>query len=299
VIRERLPSVDWRVVRTAAAVALGLLAVVGGVVLGLAVVSRGAADGPGALGIVVVLVGLVAAVWKLWHNPDGESVEPAPWIERGALVAEPPESPSGDAAVAGTALTDAVERGARRARSERSVDAGLTAVRPMLRQALVAALVQGGADPATADAAIDEGAWTDDRAAAAVLAATVRPPERPLRRRVRDWLYPERAVRRRTARATAAVDEAATGALPPVVGGNAPRTMPVVDPGVDELRAVAEAEDRPEPRPAVDPSGASREDASTGSGADDASDDSATGHATDVPSGFPATEGTATDGGTD
>lgn len=56
--------------------------------------------------------------------------------------------------------------------------------------------------------AVATGAWTNDVVAAA-FAGDERAPRLPLRERLREWLHPSRAFRRRTERAAAAVHELA------------------------------------------------------------------------------------------
>lgn len=182
---------------------------------------------------MALLVGLAAAIWRLraergWARDAADEGEP--------LAPDRPERSTVEAPVAGRSLADLQERAGREAREGEAVEDGIEVVRPALSEALSAALVQGGDSLATVRAAIEEGTWTDDREAAAVLSASVEPPARPFRHRVWAWLYPERVVRARVARAVQAVAEAADDALPPVPGQTAPRTIPVTWPSVDRLR---------------------------------------------------------------
>ena len=196
--------------------------------------------------LAAILVGLGATAWRLrvgrgWARDaaDGGGVAPPDRPERSTV----------EAPVAGRGLAALIQRAGRAAREGETVDDGIEVVRPALREALGAALVQGGASVASTRAALDDGSWTDDRVAAAVLSGSVDPPARPFRRRLWAWLYPERAVRRRVDRAVQAVAEAADDALPAVPGQTAPRTIPVTWPSVDRL---GEGVDAPL-RPAIDP----------------------------------------------
>lgn len=221
-------------------VVVGLVLVAGGAFLALTGAPRPPADDPGALGALVVLLGLCVAGWKLWRRPDGSAVSPAPWSAADDLVSGPPEATPADQRISGTAMVEHVEAAAERARAGATVAESLEPVREPLRTALVDALVRGGRDPDDVREQLAAGAWTDDPVAAAVLDEAVTPPDRPLRARVRTWLFPERAVRRRCARAMAAVGAAADEALPAVVGQRAPRPVPVLVPTVDDLRRAAD-----------------------------------------------------------
>ncbi|WP_424004654.1 DUF7269 family protein [Haloarcula salina] len=229
-----------RAVVVAGTVGVGLVLVAGGTFLALTGAPKPPADGPGALGALVVLLGLCVAGWKLWRRPDGPAVSPAPWSEADEFVSDPPETTPADQRISGTAMVEHVEAAAARARGGATVAESLESVREPLRAALVDALVQGGRDPDDVRDELAAGTWTDDPVAAAVLDETVTPPDRPLRARVRDWLFPEQAVRRRSARAMAAVGVAADEALPAVVGQRAPRPVPVLTPTVDDLRRAAD-----------------------------------------------------------
>ncbi|WP_255681817.1 hypothetical protein [Natrinema sp. SYSU A 869] len=133
-----------------------------------------------------------------------------------------------------------IETAGETARDSGTIDDGLEVVRPPLRTALLDALEQGGRSRSDAEAALADGTWTDDPVAASVLAAEIEPPIRPLRERVRAWLYPERVVRRRARQATNAVAEVADDALPTVPGQTAPRTVPVLQPRLEDLQRGAD-----------------------------------------------------------
>ncbi len=239
------------------AVAVGTLSVLFALVAALASSGAGVSDDAGGMVALVVLVGLVGALWKL-AGTAADAAAP-PWSDEGALVTDAPERTAADHPLSGEGLADAIEAAGRAARESGSVEDGLAEVRPALRSALVAALVRGGSDRAAVERALADGSWTDDRAAAAVLDDGVIPPDRPLRRRVDAWLFPERAVVRRTGRAVQAVAEAADDALPTVVGQDAPRSVPVLPPTLDEQRRTADGS----LRPARDPEAVDRGPGST------------------------------------
>jgi hypothetical protein len=198
--------------------------------------------GPGLSGLFGLFLGAVAlfVVAVRSRVGPGADAEPAPWTDEGAVVDPAPEGTPDDVAVSGTALAGHVDAATSAARSAGDFRAGIERIRPPLRETLEAALVASGRERTTVERSIAEGSWTDDRLAAAVVAETVEPPARSFAERLRDWLFPERAVRRRTNRAVAAVDEAASVALPPVVGEDAPRTVPVVAPTLADLQRTAD-----------------------------------------------------------
>lgn len=210
--------------------------------VGLALVSPpSSADSvPVAVAAFVVVLTALLALWKLLRRPGGDGVAQPPWTDDGAIVDQRPESARDSDPISGTELAGFIEEAAERARSEETVEAGVEAVRAPLREALVAALTQGGWDRERIDAALADGSWTDDPVAAAVLDERVTPPERSLRRRIWAWLFPAKAVRHRTGRAVGAVADAASAVLPPVVGQRAPRPVPVLEPTLDDLQRAAD-----------------------------------------------------------
>lgn len=240
--------------RSQVAAGLGAVLVIGAAgyagLVAASVAGLPAVDGRVAVPLAL-LVGLAATVWRLragrgWARDGADEREP--------VAPDRPERSTVEAPVAGRSLADLQERAGREAREGEAVEDGIEVVRPALSEALSAALVGGGDSLATVRAAIEEGTWTDDREAAAVLSASVEPPARPFRHRVWAWLYPERVVRARVARAVQAVAEAADDALPAVPGQTAPRTIPVTWTSVDRLR---EHVDEPA-RPAIDPDAVDR-----------------------------------------
>ncbi|MDQ2072230.1 DUF7269 family protein [Haloarcula sp. NS06] len=277
------------------AVLCGMLLVAAGAVIGLIGTPEPAASGPGAAGVLVLLVCVLVAVWKLLRTPDNPTISPSPWADDDGFTREYLETTPTDDAVSGTELAERVEAAVAKARDDGSVDESLDPVREPLRATLTEALVQGGHDPDTVKAQLAAGTWTDDPVAAAVLDESVTPPDRPFRARLRAWLFPEKAVRKRCGRAMAAVSVAADDALPAVVGQRAPRPMPVVAPAVADLQRAADGS----LQRAVDGSIPERED--IGASADGASEDArvdgaGTGDGTgadDATSGDPETGGTA------
>lgn len=259
--------------RRVVAVVAGTLAVLFALVAALLASGSGSGDAGGFVALVV-LVGAVGALLKL-RCSDARTAAAPPWSDEGALVADAPERTASDHPLSGEGLADAIEAAGSAARESGRVEDGLAEVRPALREALVDALVVGGWDGAAVERALADGTWTDDRAAAAVLDGGVVPPDRPLRRRVEAWLFPERAVVRRTGRAVQAVAEAADDALPAVVGQDAPRSVPVLPPTLDEQQRTADGSLRPardpgavDSGPAPTPSGGEPDDEGTDDRAD-------------------------------
>ncbi|QLH83975.1 DUF7269 family protein [Halosimplex pelagicum] len=218
----------------------GTVAIGAGLLLAVALTPVTASEaGSGAL--FVVLTGLAVAAVKLYRSgADGETVAPPPWDEGGALVDGTPEETADPADVTGDELAALVGDARERARDAETVEEGFAVVRPPLREALTGVLVAGGADTDDADELLATGAWTDDRVAAAVVDERVDLPRVSLRARLRAWLFPERVVRRGTARAVAAIDDAAERELPPVVGQDAPRTVPTLAPALGSLQRAAD-----------------------------------------------------------
>ena len=229
-----------RRVGLAAAVLCGLLLVAAGAVIGLIGTPEPAASGPGAAGVLVLLVCVFVAFGKLSGPPDDPSISPSPWTADDEFTEGFLETTPTDDAVSGTELAERVEAAVAQARDDGSVAGSVGPVRKPLRAALTEALVHGGHDRDTVKAQLAAGTWTDDPVAAAVLDEAVTPPDRPFRVRLRAWLFPEKAVRKRCARAMAAVSVAADDALPTVVGQRAPRPVPVVAPTVDDLQRAAD-----------------------------------------------------------
>lgn len=162
-----------------------------------------------ALGAVVG----VYAVWAARASPSERPPTDAPSL-RFAEVGDPPESVT---AVDRTRTGEAFD--ARVGAACDGDDRALRAVRATLADAAVEALAHSdGAlartddrSPETARRAVETGAWTDDRIAAAFLAGETG-PSFPLAARLRAWLDPEAERRRRVERTVAAVDRLLDGA---------------------------------------------------------------------------------------
>ncbi len=225
--------------RTTIVALFGLALVAIGTFLG--VVRSGGSEGAGGLVALLVLVALGLGVRNVRGSLDGTADAPTvPWAADEPFATPAPERTDRDPPLSSDELAGLIETAGERARDEGSVDSGLDAVRPALRTALLDALEQGGRSRSDVEAALADGSWTDDRVAASVLSAEIAPPDRSFRERVRAWLSPERVVRQRARRATNAVAAAADEALPTVPGQTAPRTVPVVQPTLDDLQRGAD-----------------------------------------------------------
>jgi hypothetical protein len=215
---------------TVVAVGLGLVAVAAAWA-GLAGATPTDALGR-AVAALVGLVALGAALARVWGSTTDDPAA-APLVDRA------PERAPDDRPLAGRAFAEQVGAAAETARAD-GVEAGVATVRPTLRATVVAVRRRAGDDPTTVERELDAGTWTDDPVAAAALSPSVAAPERPLRRRLADWLRPDRAARRRIRRATTAVAAVADARLPPVAGAEAPRSAPVSRPSLGELRRSAD-----------------------------------------------------------
>ncbi|RQG92117.1 DUF7269 family protein [Natrarchaeobius chitinivorans] len=223
-------------VRRLAVVLTGLFFVGFGTLLGA--VSRSPSDDSVhvAVAAVIVLVGLLVVIVKVWGTPEVAGDGPAvPWGETDTFAAPAPERTNRDPPLSSDELVAVIDDAGAAARSAGTVEDGIDVARPVLRGALIDALIQGGMARADAEATLADGSWTDDDVAASVLEADLTGPDRPFRDRLTAWLFPERVVRRRIGRATGAVAAAADEALPTVPGQTAPRTVPVVKPRLEEL----------------------------------------------------------------
>lgn len=238
-------------------------AAVGGVaLLALAIVLafEGASSDPETLVGVAVLAGLAALGWHLRRRRNRQSRQSSARRE-GQL---PPEHSPEEYPLSGTNLPALLSDAERAARDEDDIAAGLTVVRPVLRQTLFAVLREGGMDRETADRALETGTWTDEPAAAAVLDNRVPLPALTLRERVVVWLFPERFVRAYIRAAVADIAALAERELPTVPGQNAPRPVPVRQPSLGRLRQGLDGS----PRAVADPFG----DAGGGELSDDLTD---------------------------
>ena len=193
----------------------------------------------GAVLIAFLAVGIAAR--KIRGSLDAVGDGPAvPWATEESFATPAPERTARDPPLSSDGLAAVIDDAGATARESGTVADGLAVVRPALREALLEALEAGGRSKTDAVHAVATGAWTDDPVAASVLEERIDPPDRPLRDRVRAWLFPERVVRERSRRATAAVAEAADDALPTVPGQTAPRTVPVLQPRLEELERGAD-----------------------------------------------------------
>jgi len=205
------------------------------------------------LGVVSFLGALVQVSPLTSGDDDGDADADGP-DDRGPIRTRAPERTPDDE-VSGRALAELIEDAGTRARTDRSVASGVAVVRPHLRETLADALVFTGTPRTSVEDDIDAGRWTDDTVAASVLSPQTDRPRRTFTGRLYAWLFPERVVRQRVRRAVQAVAEAADNALPPVPGQRAPRSVPVRQPTLEELRRGVD--DRLQS--AVDPSSIARE----------------------------------------
>lgn len=235
-LRRRLRRTA-RAVRVALPVLAGLAATIAALAIAVAVPSPASSDaGPDGLVWLVALGALAVAAWLAYDVVRSrDSADAVPWSGAGPIVDEDPESTPTDEPLSGGGLVTALAQASEIARHDRDLEAGVDVVRPRLREAYADAAVRGGVDRAVVEERIETGAWTDDGVAAATLAAGIDPPRRSWRRRLGDWLFPARAVQRRTRRAVAAIAAAADEVLPPVVGSDAPRTVPVHAPDLGAI----------------------------------------------------------------
>ncbi|WP_372479109.1 hypothetical protein ACAH01_10240 [Halomicrobium sp. HM KBTZ05] len=186
---------------------------------------------------LLAIFGVGVSLWKLLASPDGDGPAlPPPWTDDGALFDRAPERSRGEDALSGESFGAVLADAGQTARSDGTVEAGYDTVRPVLRRALVDALVIREGDRAAVEASLAAGSWTDNQIGAAVLDPGVDPPPRSLRARIEAWLFPERVVRRHLQIAVQAVAEAADDAVPTVPGQNAPRSVPVSQPRLEDLQ---------------------------------------------------------------
>ena len=257
---ERARDAAWLVVGTAL-----VLAAVVGLATGAFGGATGGADSSAEDALVLIaVVGFGIAVWQISRG-DGGSEDAAarterptvgadsaggrprrdgvtPRAEEDPVVAATPEYAATDDALSGRGLSWVLDEAGAVAREDRTVRAGEEWIRPTLRGALLDVLVHDHRDRTAAEAAVDEGGWTDDRVAAAVVSGAVTGPPLSLRERVYAWLFPERVLRERVRVAVDEIARVAEETLPAVPGENAPRTIPVVTPSVDDLQRSADGD---------------------------------------------------------
>lgn len=210
----------------------GLAATAAGLLLAVVGVEPTTPDAdPGWFAWLVALGGLGVAAWLLLdRSPAATGDRALPWSARDPIVQERPEATPGRDRLAGGELVEALRDGAGLARDQRDVEAGVAVVRPLLRETYLDVTVRDGT--ADGEAALDAGTWTDDPVAAWVLSGEQPRPRRSFDRRLRDWLYPGRAVARQVRRAVDELAAVADDAVPPVVGQSAPRQVPVHEPSL-------------------------------------------------------------------
>jgi len=153
--------------------------------------------GAGALGVdrglALAVAGAVAGVIGLLYSWLTRPDATAPMSEQAG------DQPTRSAAVAGTDLSAYYEQSVENGAPD---DPNRDPIRRRLREVVVASVGDGRDDAA---AAVDRGAWTDDRYAAAFLTRTAA-VDYPWYHRLYAWLYPGRAYERRVSRALAAVE---------------------------------------------------------------------------------------------
>lgn len=183
-----------------AAVGVAGIAVAVGVGVGLAPAALvGAADGLDAtLATGLLGAGLVGYALRRRRASPGPEAQRLSDVTTGPEPADPGDPVDG-------ALARIVEREnaavTQTARSE---------IRERVRETAVRAHAHAASVPvAEAEAAVAEGEWTGDRVAAAFVGGE-RAPHYPIRERLRGWVQPERAFRRRASRAADAAHALAT-----------------------------------------------------------------------------------------
>ncbi|MFB6269201.1 MAG: hypothetical protein ABEH83_04600 [Halobacterium sp.] len=185
-----------------AAVGVAGVAVAVGVAVGLAPSALvGAADGLDAtLATGVLGAGLVGYAFRR------RRASPTTETQRLADATARPEPPA-----PGESVDDALRRITEHGDAAFTQDAQ-SDVRECVRETAVRAYAHAASVSASAAAdAVASGEWTDDRTAAAFV-GDERAPHYPLRERLRGWLQPERAFRRRARRAADAAHALATDA---------------------------------------------------------------------------------------
>ncbi|PSQ18452.1 hypothetical protein BRD00_05180 [Halobacteriales archaeon QS_8_69_26] len=196
--------------------------------------------GGAVFGTMFVLAAFVVVVWKVWGSLDWASGQPVPWAEDEEFATPAPERSREEFPLSSDYFARRTSEAGDTARSEGTVDDGIAVLRPELRETLVAVLVGGSHDEASAEHAVETGAWTDDPVATAVVEPGLEMPETSIRRRIEAWLFPERVLRERVRRTVQKIAETADGSLPTVPGQSAPRTVPVLEPRLEELQRGAD-----------------------------------------------------------
>lgn len=171
--------------------------------------------------VVVLALSLVVfayAVYRFWRADDGtverlvrDDDAATPDLDAVAVDFDP-ERP-------GRAFDHALARTVAQLEADPNAEAWeADRVREDLETAVVAVQAARGVAPNAARAAVESGAWTDDRVAAAFLGG----PDAPgvsLWRRVYAWLYPARAFRRRVEHVVDVVERQAAGSMAETTAG--------------------------------------------------------------------------------
>jgi hypothetical protein len=191
VTRRPLAAAGALVVLAALTVAAvpGLLPAAGVALARTAAERVGAGDALAGAAALAVLYGL----WSLRRGRDG----PPTFVEAS------PERTSVETPLTGAGFDDRVAAAALdRAQREPVIE--------RLRAALIEARNRDGREREAVARAVLTGEWTDDRPLAAFL-GDERAPPLPVRARLYEWLFPERAFERRVCRAVDAIATAARG----------------------------------------------------------------------------------------
>lgn len=200
------------------------------------------ASQPGWLEYTLAAFALLAVLlggWKVAGALSDPTDPDSDLWEKPAMTGQPPEYTEGTEPLSGTELSSVIERGGEQAREAGRIEAGLTVVRPILRETLVDVLAAGDHDQEEAAAAVSNGDWTDNQVAAAVLSESVSSPQ-SVAGRLRGWLFPERELRRRVEVAVSEMASAAGSSLPTVPGQRAPRPVPTRQPRLEALNRAAD-----------------------------------------------------------
>ncbi len=225
--------------------ALTTLAGTGFILLGLAVAVFTPSQAESTLiQVLLVLLALSAlglALWTVHGRLDTTSAFPVPWAEDDPFANPAPERTATEQplSVDSDALSPVVAEAGRVARRG-TLEAGVEVIRAELRPFLLASLEMGGRSTAEAEALLETGGWTTDQLAASVLDPAPEPPERERRQRLREWLHPEYAIRLRARRAVGAIADCADTDIASIPGHRAPRSVPILEPRLEDLRVDAE-----------------------------------------------------------
>ncbi|GEM_PF-270528 len=185
----------------------------------------------------LALCALLLALWNVRGTLDGETGS-VPWADD-TFATPAPERTTRTEQLSAHSLQSLVAEAGRQARRG-SLEDGVALVRSELRTLATDALGQSGQQPDDIEQMLRSGAWTDDRLAASVLDPAIEPPSRSRLTRFREWLYPERAIRRRTRHAMQAIGELTATDVASIPGGRAPRQIPVLEPRLEDLQVTAD-----------------------------------------------------------